>query len=35
MEDLVPRISAYLAHRMPAASNIEVSGISRTRATRK
>lgn len=29
MEDLAPRIAAYLAHRMPAASNIEVSGISR------
>ncbi|MBO6635253.1 phosphotransferase family protein [Parvibaculum sp.] len=29
MEELAPRIAAYLAHRMPAASNIEVSGISR------
>ncbi|HAC58276.1 MAG TPA: phosphotransferase family protein [Rhodobiaceae bacterium] len=29
MEDLASRIAAYLAHRMPAASGIEVSGISR------
>ncbi|WP_333669769.1 phosphotransferase, partial [Parvibaculum sp.] len=29
MEDLAPRVAAYLAHRMPAASNIEVSGVSR------
>ena len=29
MEELAPRIAAYLAHRMPAASNIEVSGVSR------
>ncbi|MEQ8268325.1 MAG: phosphotransferase family protein [Parvibaculum sp.] len=29
MEDLAPRIAAYLAHRMPAASDIEVSGVSR------
>lgn len=29
MEDLAPRIAAYLAHRMPAASHVEVSGVSR------
>ncbi|MCF8470418.1 MAG: phosphotransferase family protein [Parvibaculum sp.] len=29
MENLASRIEAYLAHRIPAASNIEVSGISR------
>ena len=29
MEDLAPRIAAYLTHRMPAASQVEVSGVSR------
>ncbi len=29
MEDLAPRFAAYLAHRMPQASNVEVAGVSR------
>ena len=28
MDDLAPRIAAYLAHKMPQASKIEVSGVS-------
>jgi aminoglycoside phosphotransferase (APT) family kinase protein len=29
MEDIAPRFAAYLQHRMPAVSNVEVSGLSR------
>lgn len=29
MDDLAPRIAAYLAHKMPQASQIEISGVSR------
>src|SRR5690554_1804182 len=29
MDDISPRVAAYLAHRIPAASDIEISGVSR------